>query len=174
MFRRTKTLAATFCLALAVTACGSDGAEPEAGDGNTKTGGSRAPIAAPAAPAGAAVTIVAPAANATVGTDVELRVRVKGFKLGGADVEKGRILVAFIDKEPMLGERIPRGDDSIRRFRRGSVVLDGLAPGKHTVTVVAANVRGVALEPVVQDTVTFTVDPAVKASSAQPAASPTS
>lgn len=148
--------AAALALVLALAACGSDSETPNA------SGASSSPkqIVAPSAPTGASVAVTAPKAGATVGTATELQVAVKGLNLRGGN-DGGRILLAFIDKQPKAGERVSRSDDKVQRFSKQSVLLEKLSPGKHTVIVVAANQRGVPLTPLVQASVTFTVDPKV-------------
>ncbi len=105
--------------------------------------------------------ITSPGDGETVTGPVTLRVDVDGFRLIGADGDtSGQTghLHAFIDREPTpAGEPIPTGQDDIVHFPQPTADLGDLAPGEHTVIVVAGDGAHVPFQPEVSDRVTFTV-----------------
>jgi hypothetical protein len=108
-----------------------------------------------------------PEEGATVDCPVRVRVAPQGLRIMGAgaeppeESEDGRAakLYGFVDGEPpAVGQPVPAPDGiSVVAGNRNGVRLPELAPGPHTVTVVATDGGGVVLDPLVQAAVSFTV-----------------
>lgn len=121
------------------------------------------PPTAPAqAPQRITVTITAPADRATVSLPVTIKLRATGVRIVPATVEKrgtGHHHL-FVDRDLVwINDTIPKGTTGIYHLGRGQTefVLDSLTPGEHRVIAVIADWRHIPLNPLVADTVTFTV-----------------
>jgi len=125
------------------------------------------PAAAPAqakpAPATkVTVKIVAPRKGATVTGPVVIKLRATGVRIAPATDESAGTAHhhLFVDHDlNWLSDTIPMGSPGIIHLARGQTefVLDSLAPGVHRVIAVLADWRHIPLNPLVADTVTFTV-----------------
>ena len=108
---------------------------------------------------GPSVTATAPAMVAA-GEPVPIDVHVEGLTLVPADGDtSGRSghLHLFVDRPPTpAGQAIPK-EDGIVHTAETSVSLPAMAPGEHTVWVVAGNGAHVPLDPPAMAKVTFTV-----------------
>ena len=108
---------------------------------------------------------VSASASATVkaGDPVTVQMQVDGLPLTPADGDtSGRTghLHLFVDRSPTPpGQPIPK-EDGIIHTADTSVTLPPMAPGEHTVWVVAGNGAHVPLDPPVMAKVTFTVQAA--------------
>lgn len=121
-----------------------------------------APVVRPSTPPPQrSLEIVSPADGATVSAPVTLEVRVEGFSLtpidGSFEQDSGH-LYAFVDT-PLPSEqvRIPEAPEIVR-FAEPRVTLPELAPGRHTIGVIAAHGYPVPMMPLVTDQVTITVE----------------
>lgn len=114
------------------------------------------------APKRISVKITAPADRATVSLPVTIKLRATGVRIVPATVEKpgtGHHHL-FVDHDLVwINDTIPRGTTGVYHLGRGQTefVLDSLAPGVHRVIAVVADWRHIPLNPLVADTVTFTV-----------------
>ncbi len=125
-----------------------------------------AALLAPAAQAQAArkVTeqITSPPNGATVTGPVLITLRATGVRIVPASVERpgtGHHHL-FVDHDlTWISDTIPAGSPGIIHLGRGQTefVLDSLKPGPHRVIALIADWRHVPLNPLVADTVTFTV-----------------
>jgi uncharacterized protein DUF4399 len=126
-------------------------------------------IATPAAPAGAVlaqarprVKITSPQNGATVTSSVKITLQATGVEIVPATVERpgtGHHHL-FVDHDLTgINDTIPKGTTGILHLGRGQTefVLDSLKPGPHRVIAVVGDWRHVPLNPLVADTVTFTV-----------------
>jgi hypothetical protein len=125
-----------------------------------------AAVLPPAAQAQAAkkvtVKIVSPRNGATVTGPVLIKLQATGVRIVPATVEQpgtGHHHL-FVD-HPLtwLSDTIPMGSPGIIHLARGQTefVLDSLKPGLHRVIALIADWRHIPLNPLVADTVTFTV-----------------
>lgn len=120
-----------------------------------------AALAAQAKP-GPRVQIISPANGATVTGPVTIKLRATGVQIVPATVQRpgtGHHHL-FVDHDlTWLTDTIPAGTPGILHLGRGQTefVLDSLKPGPHRVIAVVADWRHVPLNPLVADTVTFTV-----------------
>lgn len=109
---------------------------------------------------GPSVKASAPA-TVTSGQPVTISVKVEGLSLVKANGDtSGRSghLHLFVDKQPTPpGQPIPSGDPTIIHTAETTVTLPNLAPGEHTIWVVAGDGTHKPLEPPVMDKVTLTV-----------------
>jgi hypothetical protein len=120
----------------------------------------------PAAQAQAAtkvtVQIISPRNGATVSGPVVIKLKATGVRIVPATVEQpgtGHHHL-FVDHDlTWLSDTIPAGSPGIIHLARGQTefVLDSLKPGRHRVIAVIADWRHIPLNPLVADTVTFTV-----------------
>jgi hypothetical protein len=114
------------------------------------------------APKRVTVTITAPASGATVSLPVTIKLRATGVRIVPASVEKrgtGHHHL-FVDHDLVwINDTIPKGTPGIYHLGRGQTefVLDSLAPGPHRIIAVVADWRHIPLNPLVADTVEFTV-----------------
>ncbi len=110
----------------------------------------------------ATVKIASPVNGATVTGPVKIRLRATGVRIVPANVEKrgtGHHHL-FVDHDlTWINDTIPKGTPGIYHLGRGQTefVLDSLTPGRHRVIAVVADWRHIPLNPLVADTVTFTV-----------------
>ena len=108
---------------------------------------------------GPSVTATAPA-TVNAGDPVTVQMQVDGIRLTPADGDtSGQTghLHLFVDRSPTPpGQPIPK-EDGIIHTADTSVTLPAMAPGEHTVWVVAGNGAHVPLDPPVMAKVTFTV-----------------
>lgn len=110
----------------------------------------------------AQVKIAAPAEGATVSGPVTVTLQATGVEIVPATDERpgtGHHHL-FVDRDlTPVDDTIPRGVTGILHLGRGQTafVLDSLAPGRHRVIAMVADWRHVPLQPLVVDTVTFTV-----------------
>ena len=108
------------------------------------------------------VKITSPNSGATVSAPVKVTLRATGVRIVPATVEgpgTGHHHL-FVDHDlTWLSDTIPRGSPGIIHLGRGQTefVLDSLKPGPHRVIAVIADWRHIPLNPLVADTVTFTV-----------------
>ena len=118
--------------------------------------------AATAAPASSiAIDIVSPQPNSTVkGNVVDLKLAPQGVQIVKADGDtsgKTGHFHLFVDRPvSQAGQPIPVAADVIHTAAT-TVKVPGLAPGEHTVTVVAGDGLHVPLSPPVEAKVSFTV-----------------
>jgi len=120
----------------------------------------------PSAPAQAArkatVTITSPRNGDTLTGSVLIKLVATGVRIVPASVEQvgtGHHHL-FVDHDlTWINDTIPKGSPGILHLGRGQTefVLDSLTPGRHRVIAVIADWRHVPLNPLVADTVTFTV-----------------
>ena len=120
----------------------------------------------PAAQAQAArkvtVTITSPRNGDTLTGPVVIKLTATGVRIVPASVEQpgtGHHHL-FVDHDlTWINDTIPRGSPGILHLGRGQTefVLDSLKPGPHRVIALIANWHHVPLNPLVADTVTFTV-----------------
>ena len=108
------------------------------------------------------VRIIAPRNGATVTGPVTIKLRATGVQITPATVEQPGTAHhhLFVDKDlNWLHDTIPQGSPGIIHLARGQTefTLDSLAPGKHRVIALLADWRHIPLNPLVADTVTFTV-----------------
>ena len=121
-----------------------------------------APALAGQAKPGPRVKIVSPANGATVTGPVTIKLQATGVKIVPATVERpgtGHHHL-FVDHDlTWITDTIPAGSPGIFHLGRGQTefVLDSLKPGPHRVIAVVADWRHIPLNPLVADTVTFTV-----------------
>ena len=114
------------------------------------------------ATSGAKVKITAPLNGATVSGPVKVTLAATGVEIVPATVERpgtGHHHL-FVDRDVTPGnDTIPRGVTGIIHLGRGQTefVLDSLKPGPHRVIAVVAAWNHVPLQPLVVDTVRFTV-----------------
>jgi len=120
----------------------------------------------PAAEAQAAktvtVSITSPRNGATVTGPVLIKLAATGVRIVPATVEQpgtGHHHL-FVDHDlTWVNDTIPKGSPGILHLGRGQTefALDSLTPGPHRVIAVIADWRHIPLNPLVADTVTFTV-----------------
>ena len=109
------------------------------------------------------VEITAPTNGATLTGPVKIKLRATGVRIVPATVEKpgtGHHHL-FVDHDlEWINDTIPKGSPGIYHLGRGQTefVLDSLKPGPHRVIAVVADWRHIPLNPLVADTVTFTVE----------------
>lgn len=121
-----------------------------------------APALAAQAKPGPRVKIVSPANGATVTGPVTIKLQATGVKIVPATDERpgtGHHHL-FVDHDlTWITDTIPAGSPGIFHLGRGQTefVLDSLKPGPHRVIAVVADWRHIPLNPLVADTVTFTV-----------------
>lgn len=118
--------------------------------------------AAQSAPTKVTVKIVAPRKGTTVTGPVVIRLRATGVQIAPATVETPGTAHhhLFVDHDlNWLSDTIPMGSPGIIHLARGQTefTLDSLTPGVHRVIAVLADWRHIPLNPLVADTVTFTV-----------------
>lgn len=108
---------------------------------------------------GPSLTATAPA-SVKAGDPVTVQMQVDGLRLTPADGDtSGQTghLHLFVDRSPTpAGQPIPK-EDGIIHTADTSVTLPAMAPGDHTVWVIAGNGAHVPLDPPVMARVTFTV-----------------
>jgi hypothetical protein len=108
------------------------------------------------------VKITSPPNGATVTGPVLITLRATGVRIVPATVERpgtGHHHL-FVDHDlTWISDTIPMGSPGILHLGRGQTefVLDSLKPGPHRVIALIANWQHVPLNPLVADTVTFTV-----------------
>jgi hypothetical protein len=108
------------------------------------------------------VKITSPRNGAIVTAPVTIKLQASGVRIVPATVEQSRTAHhhLFVDHDlTWLSDTIPMGSPGIIHLGRGQTafVLDSLKPGSHRVIAVLADWRHVPLNPLVADTVTFTV-----------------
>lgn len=121
-----------------------------------------AQAATPAPAAKVTVKIVAPRNGATVSGPVVIKLQASGVRIVPATVEQAGTghHHLFVDHDlNWLTDTIPMGSPGIIHLARGQTefVLDSLKPGPHRVIALIADWRHIPLNPLVADTVTFTV-----------------
>ena len=121
------------------------------------------PQAAPAqARRVAKVKITSPTDGATVAVPVKVTLQATGVRIVPATVERpgtGHHHL-FVDHDLTgINDTIPKGTPGIIHLGRGQTefLLDSLAPGPHRIIAVVADWRHIPLNPLVADTVRFTV-----------------
>ncbi|HEU5261220.1 MAG TPA: DUF4399 domain-containing protein [Gemmatimonadales bacterium] len=108
------------------------------------------------------MTITSPINGATVSGPVTVRLQATGVKIVPATIERrgtGHHHL-FVDRDlNWISDTIPQGSPGIIHLSRGQVefVMDSLTPGPHRIIAVVADWRHVPLNPLIADTVTFTV-----------------
>lgn len=108
------------------------------------------------------VKITSPANGATVTGPVKITLQATGVQIVPATVERpgtGHHHL-FVDHDlTWLSDTIPKGSPGIIHLGRGQTefVLDSLKPGPHRIIAVVADWRHIPLNPLVADTVHFTV-----------------
>ena len=121
------------------------------------------PRSAPAqAGRGATVKITAPARGATVSGPVKVTLVASGVEIVPATDERAGTghHHLFVDRDVTpVNDTIPRGVTGIIHLGRGQTefVLDSLKPGPHRVIAVVGDSKHRPLQPLVADTVRFTV-----------------
>ncbi len=121
-----------------------------------------APPGAAQATQGVTVKITSPQNGATVTVPVKVTLQATGVKIVPATVERpgtGHHHL-FVDHDlKWISDTIPKGTAGIIHLGRGQTefVLDSLTPGPHRIIAVLADWRHIPLNPLVADTVTFTV-----------------
>jgi hypothetical protein len=108
------------------------------------------------------VTITSPRNGDTVTGPVLIKLAASGVRIVPASVEQAGTghHHLFVDHDlTWINDTIPAGSPGILHLGRGQTefVLDSLKPGPHRVIAVIADWRHVPLNPLVADTVTFTV-----------------
>lgn len=125
--------------------------------------GAGLPLPAPAqAKRKVSVTITSPRNGTTVTGPVTIKLQATGVRIVPATVEQPGTAHhhLFVDHDlTWISDTIPRGSPGIIHLGRGQTefVLDSLTPGRHRVIAVLADWRHIPLNPLVSDTVTFTV-----------------
>ena len=120
------------------------------------------PMAALGQTGHATVKIVSPANGATLSGPVKVVLQATGVEIVPATVERpgtGHHHL-FVDHDlTPVDDTIPRGVTGILHLGRGQTefVLDSLKPGPHRVIAVVGNWKHIPLNPLVVDTVRFTV-----------------
>jgi len=127
-------------------------------------------MAAPAA-ATAKVEITEPAEGATVTSPVKVVLQTTGLEIVAATDERpgtGHHHLFVDHAVTPAADTIPRGATGIIHLGRGQTEfsLDSLKPGPHTVIDVVGDSKHIALNPVVSDTVHFTVQAPAKGAKA--------
>jgi len=110
----------------------------------------------------ATVKITSPKRGATVSGPVKVTLQATGVQIVPATVERSGTghHHLFVDHDlTSVNDTIPKGSPGIIHLGRGQTefVLDSLKPGPHRVIAVIADWRHIPLNPLVADTVTFTV-----------------
>ena len=108
------------------------------------------------------VKITSPKNGATVTSPVTIKLEASGVRIAPASEELPGTAHhhLFVDHDlTWLTDTIPQGSPGIIHLSRGQTefVLDSLKPGKHRIIALLANWEHVPLNPLVADTVTFTV-----------------
>ncbi len=108
------------------------------------------------------VKITSPTNGATVTPPVTIKLQATGVRIVPASVEQPGTAHhhLFVDHNlTWMTDTIPIGSPGIIHLGRGQseFVLDSLKPGQHRVIAVLADWRHIPLNPLVADTVTFTV-----------------
>lgn len=108
------------------------------------------------------VKITSPTNGATVTRPVTIKLQATGVRIVPASVEQPGTAHhhLFVDHDlKWMSDTIPIGSPGIIHLGRGQseFVLDSLGPGPHRVIAVLADWRHIPLNPLVADTVTFTV-----------------
>jgi Domain of unknown function (DUF4399) len=120
------------------------------------------PMAALGQTGHATVKIVSPANGSTLSGPVKVVLQATGVEIVPATVERpgtGHHHL-FVDHDlTPVDDTIPRGVTGILHLGRGQTefVLDSLKPGPHRVIAVVGNWKHIPLNPLVVDTVRFTV-----------------
>jgi len=120
------------------------------------------PMAALGQTGHATVKIVSPANGATLSGPVKVVLQATGVEIVPATVERpgtGHHHL-FVDHDlTAVDDTMPRGVTGILHLGRGQTefVLDSLKPGPHRVIAVVGNWKHIPLNPLVVDTVRFTV-----------------
>lgn len=110
----------------------------------------------------ATVKITSPANGSTVTSPVKITLRASGVQIVPSTVERrgtGHHHL-FVDHDlTWISDTIPTNSPGIVHLGRGQTeyVLDSLKPGRHRVIALLSDWRHVPLNPLVADTVTFTV-----------------
>ena len=121
------------------------------------------PLTAQAQPrAKVTVKITSPRNGATLSGPVTIKLHASGVRIAPASIEQPGTAHhhLFVDHDlTWLSDTIPMGSPGIIHLGRGQTefVLDSLKPGPHRVIALLADWRHVPLNPLVADTVTFTV-----------------
>lgn len=120
------------------------------------------PVARGQAKAKVSVKITSPRNGATVTGPVTIKLQAAGVRIVPATVEQPGTAHhhLFVDHDlTWINDTIPQGTPGIIHLGRGQTqfVLDSLKPGPHRVIAVLADWRHIPLNPLVADTVTFTV-----------------
>jgi len=110
----------------------------------------------------ATVEITSPLSGATVTSPVLIKLRASGVRIVPATVEQSGTghHHLFVDHDlTWINDTIPAGSPGIIHLGRGQTefALDSLSPGPHRVIALIADWRHVPLNPLVADTVRFTV-----------------
>lgn len=108
------------------------------------------------------VQITSPENGATVSNPVKITLVAKGVRIAPASDEGAGSTHhhLFVDHElTWINDTIPSGSTGIIHLARGQTefVLDSLKPGPHRVIALLSHWNHVPLNPLVADTVTFTV-----------------
>lgn len=108
------------------------------------------------------VQITSPKNGATVSNPVTIKLVATGVRIAPASDEREGSTHhhLFVDHDlTWLNDTIPQGSPGILHLARGQTefVLDSLKPGPHRVIALLAHWNHVPLNPLVADTVTFTV-----------------
>lgn len=120
------------------------------------------PAVTPKARMKATVEITSPLNGTTVTSPVLIKLRASGVRIVPATVEESGTghHHLFVDHDlTWINDTIPAGSPGIIHLGRGQTefALDSLSPGPHRVIALIADWRHVPLNPLVADTVTFTV-----------------
>ena len=110
----------------------------------------------------ARVKITSPRDGATVSAPVKVTLAATGVRIVPATVERpgtGHHHLNVDHDVTLNGDTIPKGTAGIIHLGRGQTefVLDSLTPGPHRIIAVVADWRHIPLNPLVADTVRFTV-----------------
>ena len=108
------------------------------------------------------VRITSPVNGATVSNPVTIKLEASGVRIAPASDEKAGSTHhhLFVDHDlSWLNDTIPQGSPGILHLARGQreFVLGSLKPGPHRVIALLARWDHIPLNPLVADTVTFTV-----------------
>jgi uncharacterized protein DUF4399 len=126
------------------------------------TGAVLPPVAQGQAKAKVSVKITSPRNGATVTGPVTIKLQATGVRIVPATIEQAGTAHhhLFVDRDlKWLSDTIPQGSPGIIHLGRGQTqfVLDSLTPGPHRVIAVLADWRHIPLNPLIADTVAFTV-----------------
>ncbi len=153
-------IAVTALIGCLVCAC-----QPKTEAGKQDT--AKQPENAASAATAAKVEITEPAEGATVTSPVKVVLQTTGVEIVAATDERpgtGHHHLFVDHAVTPVGDTMPRGVTGIIHLGRGQTEfsLDSLKPGAHTVIDVIGDSKHIALNPVVSDTVHFTVQAAAK------------